>query len=30
MVQKIAEEVLGVFEAEKGLYFVDDTDRKTL
>ena len=30
MVQKVAEEVLGVFEAEKGLYFVDDTDRKIL
>ena len=30
MVQKVAEEVLGVFEAEKGLYFVDDNDRKFL
>ena len=30
MVQKVAEEVLGVFEAEKGLYFVDDNDRKIL
>lgn len=30
MVQKVAEEVLGVFEAEKGLYFVDDNERKIL